>query len=60
MIIIILAARQWGHRPLILAFGRQRQAEFYEFETSLVYPGLEKQDKGWGDGLAVKSTDCSS
>ena len=28
---------QEPHTPLILALGRQRQADLYEFETSLVY-----------------------
>ena len=28
---------RWGPTPLILALGRQRQVDLYEFEVSLVY-----------------------
>jgi hypothetical protein len=27
----------WWHTPLILALGKQRQVDFYEFGTSLIY-----------------------
>lgn len=30
-------ARQWWHRSLIQACGRERQVNFFEFKTSLVY-----------------------
>ena len=33
----ITKAGQWWHMPLILALGRQRKADRYEFEDSLVY-----------------------
>ena len=30
-------ARQWWRTPLILALGRQRQTDLFEFKASLVY-----------------------
>ena len=32
-----LLARQWWHTPLIPTFGRQRQVDLCEFETSLIF-----------------------
>ena len=31
------SAGRWSHIPLIPAFGRQRQANLFEFEASMVY-----------------------
>ena len=57
---------------VVVCTGRQRQADLCEFEVSLVYrvssdsqdytekPCLKNKTKGWRDGSAVKSTDCSS
>ena len=34
---IVAIARQWWCKPLVPALERQRQAEFLEFEASLIY-----------------------
>ena len=37
-------ARHWGHMPLIPAVRRQRQADLWEFEASLIYRVCSRTD----------------
>jgi hypothetical protein len=37
LVRIYFQAQWWWHIPLILEFGRQRQADLFEFKASLVY-----------------------
>ena len=33
----VIVSRRWWHTPVILALGRQRQPDLYDFKASLVY-----------------------